>query len=360
MSPLTLIGSPERCVAAFDRSYRSLTASDRTDGLTMRALRIVLGLVLSLMAMTAYATGVQFLEIPSSGPARPLTGAIWYPCNALGREIVVRDVTLQGVKDCPLDGDEFPLVVMSHGRGGWFGIHHALAASIADAGFVVAAVDHPDHNSQDRARIDAFSTLVERPADVKRLIDFMYRNWTDAAKLDQNRVGIFGFSLGGYTALVAIGGDPDFRRDLPACEKSHFLACEQLRNGEAPSRAVSFDERIRAAIVVDPGPSMFFPSDRLRSIKVPIQLWSSDPKLSANFISGCCALGLRSRLPMVPEFHLVSNGIHFSFLPPCSEAMRADLPARLCDDAPGFDRSAFHHDFNNKVIGFLRRHLTKP
>lgn len=323
----------------------------------MRILKILLGLALSLIATTAYAVGLHFFEIPSDGSARSLTGTIWYPCNAPSQEIVVRDFTLYGVKDCPLDGGKLPLVVMSHGRGGWFGVHHELAASIANAGFVVAAVDHPDHNSQDRGRIDALSTLAERPADVKRLIDFMHRNWTDAARLDHNRVGIFGFSLGGYTALVAIGGDPDFRHDLPACEKSDFLACEQLRNGEAPSRAVSSDERIRAAIVVDPGPSIFFSSDRLKSINVPIQLWSSDPKLSANFVSGCCALGLRSRLPVVPEFHLVSNGIHFSFLPPCSEAMRRDLPRRLCDDAPGFDRSAFQEDFKNKVIGFLRKHL---
>ena len=67
-----------------------------------------------------------------------------------------------------------------------------------------------------------------------------------------------GLSLGGFTAIMAIGGSPDFRRDLSGCEKSDFLACEQLRNGEAPARTASFDERIRVAIVVDPGPSIFF------------------------------------------------------------------------------------------------------
>jgi predicted dienelactone hydrolase len=187
----------------------------------------------------------------------------------------------------------------------------------------------------------------------------MHGEWVGATRLDRNRVGIFGFSLGGYTALAASGGVPDFRKDLPGCEKSDFLACEQLRNDEGARGAANSDERIRAAIVVDPGPSIFFSADSLKSIKAPIQLWSSDPKLSANFVSGCCALGLRSRLPMAPEFHLVSNGIHFSFLPPCSEAMRRDTP-RLCVDAPGFDRAAFHEEFNDKVIGFLRKHLPNP
>jgi len=253
-------------------------------------------------------------------------------------------------------GTNFRSLCCSHGRGGWFGGHHATAASLADAGFVVAAVDHPDHNSQDRSRVDNLSVLVERPADIKRLVDFMLGSWASATRLDRSRVGFFGFSMGGYTGLVAVGAHPDFRKDLPACEKSDFLACAQLRNGEASGEAPSRDERIRAAVIVDPGPSIFFPTDSLKAIKVPIQLWSSDPKLSSSYVSGCCALGLRSRLPTLPEFHLVANGIHFSFLPPCSEAMQRDLPS-LCVDAPGFDRAAFHQDFNAKVIAFLRKHL---
>jgi hypothetical protein len=52
--------------------------------------------------------------------------------------------------------------------------------------------------------------------------------------------------------LVAMGGHPDFRKDLPGCEKSDFLACEQLRNAEDPGAAPSPDERIRAAVMVDP------------------------------------------------------------------------------------------------------------
>ena len=30
---------------------------------------------------------------------------------------------------------------------------------------------------------------------------------------------------------------------------------------------------------------------------------------------------------------------------------------RICVDAPGFDRAAFHKDFNAAIISFLRRHL---
>jgi predicted dienelactone hydrolase len=322
----------------------------------MRPLQILLGVALSVIATMAHAAGIHFFDVDGDGVARQLTGAIWYPCNASRQEVIVRNLAILGARDCFVDGDKLPLVVLSHGRGGWFGGHHATAASLADAGFVVAAIDHPGDNSQDRSRAGSLSVLVERPADIKRLIDFMLGSWASATKLDRNRVGFFGYSMGGYTGLVAVGAHPDFRKDLPGCEKSDFLACRQLRNGETSGEVPSPDERIRAAVIVDPGPSIFFPTDGLKAVRVPIQLWSSDPKLSPTYVSGCCALGLRFRLPALPEFHLVSGGIHFSFLPPCSEAVQRDFP-RLCIDAPGFDRAAFHEGFNAKVIAFFRKHL---
>ena len=59
----------------------------------------------------------------------------------------------------------------------------------------------------------------------------------NSVRIDRDRIGFFGFSMGGYTGLVVIGGNPDFRKDLPGCEGSSFRACEQLRNGEMPAEA---------------------------------------------------------------------------------------------------------------------------
>jgi predicted dienelactone hydrolase len=322
----------------------------------MRLSSALLGMALCITATMAQAAGIEFFDVSDDPVGRPLTGAIWFPCSAPRQETTVRNMAILGAKDCSLDGDKLPLIVSSHGRAGWFGGHHATAAALADAGFVVAAIDHPGDNGQDRSRVDNLSVLIERPADIKRLVDFMLGSWVNATRLDRNRVGFFGFSMGGYTGLVGIGAHPDFRKDLPGCEKSDFRACEQLRDGEVALEPPSSDERIRAAVIVDPSPSIFFSTDSLRAIKVPIQLWSSDPKLSSSHVSGCCGLGLRSRLPAPPDFHLVTNGIHFSFLPPCSEAAKRDLP-RICVDAAGFDREAFHKDFNGEVLAFFRKHL---
>lgn len=255
--------------------------------------------------------------------------------------------------------DKLPLVVISHGRGGWFGGHHATPAALANNGFVVAAIDHPGDNSQDQSRVDHLSVLIERPADMKRLVDFMLGSWEDAPRIDRDRIGLFGFSMGGFTGLVVVGGNPEFRIGLPGCERSAFRACEELRTGSIPVESPAHDARIKAAVIVDPGPGFFFSADGLKAIKVPLQLWSSDPKLATNYVSGCCGLGIRSRLPSSPDFHLASNAIHFSFLPPCSPQEVKDLP-RICMDAPGFDRVVFHKDFNAAILTFYRNHLSGP
>ena len=325
-------------------------------GALMRLLAIFVSVAMCFAAMQAQSAGVRFFDILPDTKSRPLTGAVWHPCSAPGQETTVRNRVIQGTRDCLLIGDKLPLVVISHGRAGWFGGHHATAAALADAGFIVAAIDHPGDNSEDQSRVDHLSVLIERPANIKRLVDFLLESWESAARIDRDRIGLFGFSMGGFTGLVVVGGNPDFRKGLPGCEGSNFRACEELRSGEVPVDLPAHDVRIKAAIIADPGPSFFFSSAGLKTIKVPLQLWSSDPKLAPNYVSGCCSLGIRSRLPSSPDFHLVSNANHFSFLPPCSPAEVKDFP-RICVDTPGFDRAAFHKDFNAAIIAFFRRHL---
>jgi predicted dienelactone hydrolase len=89
------------------------------------------------------------------------------------QDMVVGRTTLPGVKDCPIAGDKLPLVVISHGRGGDFIGHHDTAETLADAGFIVAAISHPGDTVSDMSRSGDLSVTIERPTDIKRLIDFM-------------------------------------------------------------------------------------------------------------------------------------------------------------------------------------------
>lgn len=319
-----------------------------------RTFLVIASIVCGVNA-SAQAAGIQLLD---SHPG--LTGAIWYPCAAepkhvpLGNIAPPVDIGLTGVKDCPVTGAKLPLVIVSHGRGGWFGGHHDTAEALADAGFVVAAINHPGDNGNDSSQRDSLSVLASRPADMIRLLDFMLGDWKDRAAIDHGTIGFFGFSAGAYTGLVLAGGNPDFRRIAPYCPESNTSRnCEQFRSGDIPSN-LPHEARIRAAVLADTALNYAFTPEGLAGIQIPLLIWRSelggggvDPKNSALTANS---------LPGKPDIHTVPAG-HFAFLPPCPLQLATAVP-RICTDVPaGFDRAAFHRDFNASVVRFLREHL---
>ena len=130
-----------------------------------------------LATSLADAAGLRIFDIPADADL-PLTGIVWTPCAIPASNVVLDGgLVLLGVKDCPINGNRLPLVVVSHGRRGSFIAHHDTAEALADAGFVVAAINHPGDNARDSSRTDDFSVLIERPADMKRLTDFILGAW---------------------------------------------------------------------------------------------------------------------------------------------------------------------------------------
>ncbi|SFJ41057.1 alpha/beta hydrolase family protein [Bradyrhizobium sp. cf659] len=319
----------------------------------MRRIFWVFAVSLCCLGSPLEAAGIQLLD---ADPA--LSGAIWYPCAAepthvaLGSLSVGADFDLKGAKDCPVSGAKLPFVIFSHGRGGWFGANHDTAEALADAGFVVASINHPGDTFSDSSRRDTLSVWGSRPADIVRLLDFVLNTWKDRAVIDPAKVGFFGFSLGGATGFVLMGTRPDFARVASFCKETTG-ACAQLHNGETPPDPIQ-DARIRTAVIVDPAPGVLT-RENLAAVKVPFQFWRSQfggPGVG----DGSGTERVAEGLPGKPEIHVVPAG-HFAFLAPCSAELAAAVP-RICTDVPaGFDRVAFHREFNTAVMQFFREQL---
>ena len=153
----------------------------------MRGFKFALALILLLAACQTQAAGIRRIKIDASPAGPEIAGVVWYPCATLAQDVRSDDISLSGMKGCPLVGDKLPLIVMSHGRRGWFGGHHDTAAALADAGFVVAAISHPQDNGPDHSGTDSLEVLAGRSGDIKRLVDFMLGAWTLAPY-----VGLYG------------------------------------------------------------------------------------------------------------------------------------------------------------------------
>lgn len=319
----------------------------------MRRTIWVYAFALLCLGAPARAAGIQLLQ---SDPA--LSGAIWYPCAAkpthvaLGKLSGEADFGLMGAKDCAVTGTKLPLIVFSHGRGGFFGQHHDTAEALADAGFVVAAINHPGDSVGDSSRRDSLSLWRSRPADIVRLVDFMLKDWKDGAAIDSAKIGFFGFSIGGATGFVLMGTRPDFARVASLCKETTG-ACAELHNGVAPPEPIQ-DARIRAAVIVDPVPGILT-QENLAVVKVPFQFWRSQfggPGVG----DGSGTERVAAALPGKPEIHVVPAG-HYAFVAPCSAELAAAIP-RICTDTPaGFDRASFHREFNAAVVKSFREQL---
>jgi len=271
------------------------------------------------------------------------------------REASVEDVghaPIPVVIWAPAEGSGLGLIVMSHGAGAVPTAHIDTAQALAAAGFVVAAPMHSGDNFQDEAVVGKPAWFADRSRHVSKVIDFMLNTWDGRGRLAPRRIGIFGFSAGGTTALISIGGVPDLGRMAKHCAATPEFVCKLLAPqtlGAAPQW--THDSRIAAAVVVAPGVGFAFEPAGLANVRTPVQLWSGSDDETAPHATNAGIV--RRLLPNKPEFHRVAGAVHLSFLAPCT----AETPPFLCKDKPGFDRAAFHRTFNKAVVGFFRRKL---
>jgi predicted dienelactone hydrolase len=321
----------------------------------MKIATAALASLLVIAATPAFSAGFQMVTIPD-GDRPALEAGIWYPSDAPASPQPVASLRQQTVApDGAIAVRKAPLIVVSHGSGGSFADHYDTAIALAEAGFVVVAVTHNGDSYRGQNRF----TRLDRPRHIRAAIDYMLSAWPGHDVIDPERIGVYGFSAGGAAALVAIGGTLDALRVQSYClEHPEDWACKKRKELalDLPDEPVTFvhDARIKAAVIAAPAIGYAFTAERLAPITVPIQLWRGDhdeilphPRHAQN---------VYDNLPTKPEYHVVPNAGHFAFLAPCSPALAQVVPF-ICHDPDGFDRAAFHAEFNANVVAFFKARL---
>ncbi len=331
----------------------------------MRLIGLFAAFFLLFLVPAARASSVGFEELKiANGGAAPLTIGVWYPTDAKASLQPFNLLTQTVAPGAPPAGERLPLIVFSHGTGGWYGGHVDTAVALARAGFVVAAVTHTGDNYQDHSQA---GFIWQRSAQIHRLIDYMLAEWPAHLRLDAGRVGMFGFSAGGFTTLVVAGGVPDLARVAPHCQAHpSYFDCGVVRQAgsqallalvaKLPPSVFVHDRRVRAAVVAAPALGFSFGREGLKGVTIPIQLWRAedDHILPAPEYADA----VHDDLPTPPEFHLVKNADHYDFLAPCTPAMaHAVSDPEICASRPGFDRAQFHERLDAEVVRFFQRTL---
>ena len=216
---------------------------------------------------------------------RPLTVEVWYPAaeGATGETRVsayLRDgtteVTLQGqaMRDAaPVTPESaFPLVLISHGYpGNRFLLSH-LAENLASKGYVVAAIDHTDSTYRTQAAFG--STLVNRSLDQVFVLDQMAQLAAEggdfAGLYDAGNTGLIGYSMGGYGAIITVGGGVTEASVGYAWGAPHGTLGIHLSGSD--THAALPDPRIKTAVAFGPWGmnTGFWDAAGLAGIKVPM------------------------------------------------------------------------------------------
>lgn len=321
--------------------------------LAIRTWIIVALMTLAGAASAAPSVGYQYARFP--GPdGRVIELSIWYPSDAPATLQPFGPFEQTVAKNGAVAGTALPLVVISHGTGGSFGGHYDTAQALARSGFVVAALSHAGDNFQDRGDSFTWRNFVERPRQLSATMDYMLTAWGERGRVDAARIGVFGHSAGGFTALASVGGIPEIARGAAFCrEHPDDWGCERARaknvrfgSETATPPTWTTDRRIKAIAIAAPAVGPMFSPESLARITVPVQLWEAqNDRIVSNGIVG-------PGLAKPPELHVVPNAGHFDFLAPCGPALAARIP-EICESRPGFDRAAFHEEFNREITVFF-------
>ncbi len=328
----------------------------------MRRLGMLVGLCLLAGSLPGAAragnAGFRTLTI-LEGDGPPLDVALWYPTEVATQPVQVGPFVQSVAPGAAVAGRGLPLVVLSHGTGGSRTSHADTALALAQAGYVVAALDHSGDDWRDRSRVlDVAGRVRQFAAVVTALVAGQ-----GGATIDPARVGAFGFSAGGFTVLAAAGGRPDLDRVGPHCDAHpdfydcRLIASEGLRGRHLRPAAFTPAPRLAALVVAAPALGFTFTRSGLADISAPVQLWQAgdDEILPApHYVEPVAAA-----LPHPPVRHIVEGARHYDILAPCSPELVSAKP-EICASAPGFDRAAFHARFNAAIVAFFDRALGHP
>ncbi|WP_242059920.1 alpha/beta hydrolase [Oscillatoria sp. FACHB-1407] len=262
-----------------------------------------------------------------------------------------------------------PVIVISHGLGSGRSAYAYLARHLASYGFAVAVPEHPGSNSDQlealisgrTSQVAQLNEFIDRPLDITFLLDHLeYRSQVDPSlrgRLDLQRVGVVGQSLGGYTSLALAGAEiniPQLQSTCPPPDPfniSLLLQCQALNSTQA-IRSLR-DERVKAIIPINPIGSSLLGEQEYSDITIPVMMVTGNadtiaPSLTEQ-IQPFTWLSSSDKYLV-----LMRGGTHFSTLgEPEADETVVDLPPEVV----GRDRPSARAYLNALSVAFFQTYV---
>jgi len=335
-------------------------------------MRFLSALLVFVFAAAQAATGVT--EVPGMDGDSPVT--VFYPTRAAEQPLKRGPFTVQAAFNGAPERGNGRLIALSHGSGGSAWTYSDLARTLVEAGFVVAMPLHRGDNYADMSEVGPPSWR-RRPAEISRAIDAVARDARFAPLLQLDKVGMYGMSAGGHTALTLAGGrwspatlarhcEARIAEDFATCvgpatrlkgdmfdgtRKAISLWVISWKLSDATWQAYS-DPRVKAVVAGVPFAADFDIAS-LAAPRVPLGLVvaGKDVWLTPRFHVGAVRAACKS-CELVAD---IPGGGHGALLSPMPPGLTGRL-AELINDPPGFDRSVLP-EVDRRIAAFFSKHL---
>ncbi|MEM8555372.1 MAG: dienelactone hydrolase family protein [Pseudomonadota bacterium] len=335
---------------------------------------LVMMLVSVSLARAEHLAGVTQITVPSEERGRDLSVTIWYPATLGGDPVRVgENIFFEGTPalfNAPWADGELPLVMLSHGAGlagraeamGW------IAASLAEAGFVVAAPTHPGNTGRDRSAEETMKLWL-RPSDVSAALDALEDREDLAARLDFNRVGALGLSMGGNTALLLAGAriDPAVLASYCDAEDPENSLCLWVRMSGVDLSAFdpviagrdSTDPSFKAAMAMDPALVDVLDLTSFGDVEIPLSLVNlgAEEDVPASLDASAVADAVTHA-----TYARITDASHFSMFGVCKPnaaaiAVEEQIEDPICSDGTGGSRDGIHREMVGLAEAFFNQAL---
>ncbi|WP_374432903.1 alpha/beta hydrolase family protein [Inhella sp.] len=302
---------------------------------------------------------------------------VFYPSSSPEQALTRGALRIPAAPEGPFAAGNGRLVVVSHGSGGSPWVHADTIRALVDAGFTVAGVRHRGDRSGDVADRGPVS-WERRPQEISRAIDRLAAQPQWAARLRLDRVGVYGMSAGGHTALSLAGGvwsPARFRDHCRTHLREDFQACVGLatqltgswldglrlalarrvldaRFSDTRPRA-HHDPRIVAVVAGVPAAADFDP-ESLRQPRAALGLITvgQDLWLKGRFHAEAVLQACEPRCERLAHVPAGGHGLLLAPLPPGLDG----LEGQMLNDPPGQDRRVLAQ-VHEQLRGFFERHL---
>jgi len=318
-----------------------------------------------------YNVGEQTIVYTDSIRNRPIKTEFWYPTNEIDSTFEKKTdlpfILSPTIRNADFIKQEFPLVLLSHGTGGnrlglaW------LAIALAKQGYFVVAPDHWG-NTFDNKITEYFVMYWERPLDISFLVTHILSDKSLSQYVDKEKIGVVGFSLGGYTSLALAGavlncnllktiaktaeGKKEF--NIPEIGDLRKL----IENIPCDSIQKSFkDNRIKSFVALSPALGLGFDNvEQTKSISSPTLIIGAENDQIAPIKTN--AENYNKLIPNSMFIKLEGEVGHYIFLNEGNESLKKEDKKYFKDDKT-INRAEIHENVEKEIIKFFRNTLNK-